>query len=351
MLDRIICAQLLSQHTGKQQSLFVQQLQAAQAVWLHLIQDSELQENLRKEQILSFSIPLATVYSAQSSISNYGVCGIDGSQIYPDKHEGFSEYLINIGTAQFTYVAPSSCRLHTQPFIFSGCQHGLMVTPEYVNAQRTAYELARALEIIKKDPQTCIMFDGALLFWHLQTPAIQELFLTDYLASLSQISALSGLYLGYISGSHSRELIMLIQAASKILGKEQIFDYLVDTDIMEHFLQPGHYTQLFKTHSVLAKLYPAHLEPCFIYLHVGSEIARVEVPVYCSAPEKLDYMVRIILDQIKKGNGYPVALSEAHEQAVVKAADREFFYTMLQLQHKTSPSLSLKLSKKRSAAI
>ena len=33
-----------------------------------------------------------------------------------------------------------------------------------------------------------------------------------------------------------------------------------------------------------------------------------------------------MLNQIEKGQGYPVALFEAHEQAVVKAVERDFFY-------------------------
>ncbi len=37
----------------------------------------------------------------------------------------------------------------------------------------------------------------------------------------------------------------------------------------------------------------------------------------------------IVLDQALKGKGYPVCLFEAHEQAVIKSADREFFYEML----------------------
>ena len=37
----------------------------------------------------------------------------------------------------------------------------------------------------------------------------------------------------------------------------------------------------------------------------------------------------IIFDQTVKGGGYPVALTEAHEQAVVREADRLYFYQML----------------------
>ncbi len=50
----------------------------------------------------------------------------------------------------------------------------------------------------------------------------------------------------------------------------------------------------------------------------------------------------MVCDQIRKGSGYPVSLSEAHEQAVVRASDRELFYDLL-----GSSSVSTKLRKKQ----
>lgn len=37
----------------------------------------------------------------------------------------------------------------------------------------------------------------------------------------------------------------------------------------------------------------------------------------------------LVLDQCRRGQGYPVAISEAHEQAVINGADRQFFKQML----------------------
>jgi NurA-like 5'-3' nuclease len=39
----------------------------------------------------------------------------------------------------------------------------------------------------------------------------------------------------------------------------------------------------------------------------------------------------LVLDQCRRGHGYPVALSEAHEQAVVTGADRENFQRLLEI--------------------
>jgi len=38
----------------------------------------------------------------------------------------------------------------------------------------------------------------------------------------------------------------------------------------------------------------------------------------------------LVLDQCRRGQGYPVALSEAHEQAVVTGADSENFRRLLE---------------------
>jgi NurA-like 5'-3' nuclease len=352
MLDTLACVQLIKRHAVAQQSLYAVQLQAAKILWQRLLSDQTLQERVQQKMRNVFMLPLDTLFRATQEIHRYSVCGIDGSQIYPDRHEGFSEYLINIGTAHFTYSESSHAQLQNSPYLFSGVHQGGMVTPELVNSQRTEYELMRAAEVAVQSSETCIMVDGALMFWHLQTPTMQELFLQKYLASLALIQKAQAVYMGYISASHSREIIALLQTASEILGDPQTFDYLVDTDIMNFFLKPGQYTQVFKTNSLISALYPESLEPCFLYLNVGDEIARIELPAYCAFDTILrERCIQIVLDQNKKGNGYPVALSEAHEQAVVKAADREFFYTLLRMQNQQTSTLSLKLSKKRSAAV
>jgi hypothetical protein len=45
--------------------------------------------------------------------------------------------------------------------------------------------------------------------------------------------------------------------------------------------------------------------------------------------ELLDLVHAVTLDQCHKGFGYPVSLSEAHEQAVVTGADRQQFWDLV----------------------
>ena len=64
----------------------------------------------------------------------------------------------------------------------------------------------------------------------------------------------------------------------------------------------------------------------FYYLNSGEEIARVEVPQWAAKNEELLALGHsMIVEQCKKGQGYPVAISEAHEQAVISGPDRQVF--------------------------
>ena len=82
---------------------------------------------------------------------------------------------------------------------------------------------------------------------------------------------------------------------------------------------------LFSTsYPATARYYDADI--LFFYVDVGHEIARVEVPGWVAEDEaRLALVHALVVDQCDRGRGYPVALMEAHEQAVVGGADRRFF--------------------------
>jgi len=76
---------------------------------------------------------------------------------------------------------------------------------------------------------------------------------------------------------------------------------------------------------------------------LDDEVARIELPRWVALDENLlDLTHSLILDQCLRGQGYPVALSEAHEQAVVTAGDRENFWQLVEsvLVSEHLPSLS-----------
>ena len=88
---------------------------------------------------------------------------------------------------------------------------------------------------------------------------------------------------------------------------------------------------LYRTNSsVPREHYGREQQVYFYYLHGGEEIARVEVPRWVAQDEKLLALGHsLILDQCQRGQGYPTAISEAHEQAVIDTSDRLMFKRLL----------------------
>ena len=124
-----------------------------------------------------------------------------------------------------------------------------------------------------------------------------------------------------------------------------------DRDIFSQTLKEGERSPLFFTQSKIVKdRYGPH-RVYFFYLKLDGEIARVEVPEWISQDkEKLGLAHSLLLDQCRRGQGYPVALAEAHEQAVVTGADRENFLELLDTwfvkEHISQSSSAKSMSKK-----
>ena len=106
---------------------------------------------------------------------------------------------------------------------------------------------------------------------------------------------------------------------------------VLDRDLFQRLLPPGWRSPVYRTNSsVPRENYGEAQQVYFYYLHGGEEIARVEVPRWVALDETLLSLSHgLILDQCRRGQGYPVAISEAHEQAVVGASDRRLFKEML----------------------
>lgn len=295
----------------------------------------------------------------------YHVVSVDGSQIYPDRHQGSSCYLINIGTVHLSYRDQPSVQFDSRPYVYAGRQEDeLQESPtDLVNAKRQELELQTGLALCSRlfeqsALKQAFLFDGSLIFWHLasQSSELKESYMNRYLAIMYQLYQKRILHGGYISLPKSKELVNLIRIelcnfmVEGCTEHKQV-DHIVDSTVAGFFLNPGQRTTVFKSNALICNQYPPLLTPYFFYMHVGHEIARIEVPAWIAqAKEYVDLIAQIMFDQANKGNGYPVALAEAHEQAVVKGPDREFFYQMIQklaIDHKQQQHISQKSSKKR----
>lgn len=350
----------------------------------------------------------------------YKIISTDGSQIYPDKHEGFNFGLINIGVISIEYKKESSVTFTNFPSIITNPIIGESITPDLINCQRSQYEFeygfnfalglpkdpedsklqeslitnntSKTVEDLRVEANACkrpidlnqletlellvpnkpnadlTLFDGSLIFWHLESKdkILKDYFLERYLISLDNFYRSKLTYASYISMPVSKDLVNIARHAQELIKLNLLnlnleinsfidLDTITDGDILENILPIGYRTNIFKHTSNIADYYPKHNVPCFIYLNVGLEIIRLEFPYWIAQDlERVNIICSLVLDQCKKGNGYPVVLAEAHEQAVIKSQDRNFFYQALRhfFQNKRIFSKnSAKLAKKLSPRI
>lgn len=374
MLDR---SKIISQITATIGTLLIDlepEQTIAYTVWDFLVKNPQLlallQESSKKWPMPLWLEPLETVKHCKKTTRSYRVIALDGSQVYPDKHQGFICYLINIGTVELSYGLANTSKpvvINTTPYLFSGHNEEENLSADLVDSKRTELELAHAVTLAKtyqNSNSTLLLFDGSLVFWHLEakTQELKERFLERYLELFEQLYKLRMPYVGYISLPKSKELINIVRNAQQnpvirkqLLIQEKTIEHLVDTDLAGFFLSPGARSGLYTATASIIEQYPQYLKPCFVYLDTGYEIARIEIPAWIAKNrEQVDGLCAIIIDQAAKGQGYPIALAEAHEAAVIRGADRDFFYQLLYRvaqSNKQQILTSRKSLKKRSVGV
>ena len=301
----------------------------------------------------------------------YQIISVDGSQIYPDKHQGTNCFLINIGTVLFRYgKGQGASNFASEPFLFldSDDHEKESMSVDMVNGKREELEFlhgfSASLDALEKHPELPLLFlfDGSLIFWHLDSKdtVLRDYFLQKYCVLLQKFYESMIPVMGYISLPKSKDLINLVRASLtdfklKPQDRTAVVPHTVDTTLAGYFLEEGCITTLFQNNSPITALYPAHLRPWFCYYLSSHELVRIEFPQYIADNKKLFFQsVGIIADQINKGHGYPISTAEAHVQAVVKGPDREFFYHVLEkhsIEQKIRMISSQKSLKKRKMSI
>lgn len=373
MLDRQKLLVQLEQVSQELFGSFDQEQQAAHLLWQSVAQDETLADFLQSKK-WSLLVPawqgcLNQSFRIEPIGHPYRVLAVDGSQIYYDKHQGPACYLLNVGSVFFSYgLTQSSVKFLSQPsIVVSSTSNSAQdftgsANPDSVNLQREESELVcavqQSIEIMSENEVTpfLCMFDGTLIFFQADSQTEQkEQFFQRYMQQLQALYESKILNIGYVSFPRSKELVNILKLAmaqfdEKYLDRAAILHRLTDMDVAALFLQPGYRSVVFASKAPVTYLYPKNLKPYFCYLNVGYEITRLEFAAWIAQDQQLvDLICSVVLDQVAKGKGYPVCLFEAHEQAVVKSFDREFFYTMIQKiteQHAGVYQISKKSMKK-----
>jgi hypothetical protein len=307
------------------------------------------------------------------------VVAADGSQITPSHHEVIPAFLLNIATVVLHYGTGERAEFSSTPTLFYReddlyTEYGgqqVQVAGEILGMRRTIMEfhslLQQASAARKSGHLTCGLSDGSLILWQLEgKPAdYQQRILQSYLACLETARVQQIPIAGYISRPRSRDVVNALRVGlcpetapscdrcpytelSKLPCAE--IEGLNDRSVFERLLQPGERTAVFDSASRILTAYGAH-RIGFFYLHVGAEVARLEIPHWvATTPALLDLVHAVAYDQAQKGAGYPVALAEAHQHVVVRGAERDLFYDMVTTvlaQHGLRATLSPKNLRKR----
>jgi hypothetical protein len=311
------------------------------------------------------------------------VLATDGSQIAPSHHEIAYCYLINIGRIALHYGQNRLPLLDSLPEVvyhpedlYVSRQWGIR-TEEWMGYRRTVAEaivLGEMAEAANSQQPTgksdaasnsqqfslstihaprstpsLAMVDGSLIYWFLEPlpGEARDRILPPILEAWDQLRRSRIPLVGYLSASRSSESINFLRLQSCPYSEPdcvahcaevvahapcQVLDPLKDTALWGIHLEPGQRSPLWKSSARILETYGDH-SIYFCYVHVGTEIARVEFPEWVAADRGLlNTALSLTLMQVQKGYGYPVALAEAHNQAVVRGGDRTRFFALLEQQ-------------------
>jgi len=362
----------MSQHFKKEVAASRQRLERA----LQLFDLAQSQQNLLTERYhlwrdrLFFSValpiePLNTRVRIATAPKSHSVFATDGSQIAPSHHEIAYCYLINIGRIMLHYGQNLHPLLDSIPEVYyrredlyASKQWGIR-TEEWMGYRRGVLEAQYLAEMACRwvrppgphtDPNLA-MVDGSLIYWFLESlpQEARDQILLPLLAAWEELKIARIPLLGYLSASRSSEAMnfLRLQACNyetpncglHCSGLEQdttpcqLFEPLRDATFWSYLLEPGQRSPLWQSSARILDLYSTDQRIYFCYVNVGTEIARVEVPAWVvEDPSLLEQSLSIMLAQVNKGYGYPVAIAEAHNQAVVRGGDRARFFALLEQQ-------------------
>jgi hypothetical protein len=290
----------------------------------------------------------------------YTVVAVDGSQIMPSQHEVYSCYLINVGQCVISYGAEAPVILDSTPILFHSLEdiyplidrRRLHVDESYITFERTLNELSslRDLSLQAQDRALPVVafVDGSLTIWSLDkmSDTYQKYYIERLVTVLDSFKRNRIPLIGYISHSRSSDLVNALRVwkcpyalsnCESLCGhlKEDEFPCSeiwpsLDRNVLHERLEKHERCAIFAAGMSTGLPMPDEHRRCFLYLNVGKEVARLEFPRWLADDRELfNQALEIVLAQAEKGSGYPVCIAEAHNMAVVRAADRSKFFDIL----------------------
>jgi hypothetical protein len=309
---------------------------------------------------------LNKAFTAGPVPAEFIVIAADGSHIDVDRNRAVRCYLINIGTVLLKYGAFPDAVLESAPHLHCGRDQMEIVDEKNPTQKRpldaTLLGIIRGIEetrflaslavTLPPDSNVLALVDGTLIRWGLEAYpdfVIEQLVKGQFLSCLDRVKELNKdrriALASYISLPRSTEVVNALRVA--ICPEEtpdcdrchqaegtrpcEVVEGVQDQMLFSKLLKPGERSSLFFSRSSLVEKHYQGNRIYFFYLRVENEIARVELPEWAITDKHLLELTHtLVLDQCRRGHGYPVALSEAHEKAVVSGADRQEFWAFIE---------------------
>ena len=314
---------------------------------------------------------LAHAHSPKEIPTDFCVASVDGSHIDVDRHLPVRCYLINTGGCLLAYGSEPDARLFSRPRLCTEDEELYITNPlpdslEAVPVQGPLVGLKRAVEEVKdlgvlvseapRQLPVLALLDGSLVLWGLAGRGYQP-FVREQLVTGGLIPALDHLQetardrslavAAYVSLPGSTEVVNTLRLYLCASGDMDcrrscssfrsgttpcdVVNGFLDRHLFQELLGPGECSSLFLTNSSISREFYGPHRVYFYYMNTGEEIARIEVPGWVALDEVLlELSHALILDQCRRGKGYPAAIGEAHEQAVITGPDREAFRHLLE---------------------
>ena len=322
---------------------------------------------------LNWSVPqvherVDASYVAPPVPEEHCVVGVDGSHIDVSRHIPAHCYLINIGGMSLRYGNEPGADVFCTPRLYAS-QDELVIRDRYapyreetisgalLDAKRAVEELRGLLNALREIPEDIPaigLVDGSLILFGMHRHpdfVVRQLVDDDYVALLDEIRSLSSrrtlAIASYISLPRSREVVNALRVGvcpypvpscdrecGTIRRDERPCDKevggVLDRELFAQFLGMNERSAVFGSNAdIVRNRYGGH-GVSFFYVRTEDEIGRVEVPDWVAEDEALLGLVHsLVVEQCRLGPGYPVALKEAHEQAVVTGADRQHFVELV----------------------
>lgn len=315
----------------------------------------------------------------------YTVVAVDGSHAELDRFAATSCAIVNLGGWRITYSdAPAAeplgdLRVLTGDDLAfendSAADRDASVVDLLRGAPLGALRQAEELRFIAEAAREALaeranhpaigLVDGNLVLWSLAATsdaATRRILDDGALAALDVLREVAArapfAFGGYVSHPGSTEVVNMLRVQAGVCYRTSAqrvectrceeraddgsrpCDTVATTDrrLFAALLAPGERSAAFRsittnTNSVQVRHYQRRgHHPAFCYVAVGDdEIARLEFPDWLvDVPGALELLHAAVLDQCERGWGYPIALQEAHERAVLTAEDRRAFETLVE---------------------